>query len=64
MSKKKLILRTPRKCPFCGGEKITKKSIIQDHLMGNGLHNFLYRAICKSCHQNYGMREVYQEGSE
>jgi hypothetical protein len=35
-----------------------------DHEMPNGLHNYLYRAICHACHQNYGMREVYQEGDE
>lgn len=64
MSKRKLILRTPKKCPFCGSPRVTKKSKVMDHEMPNGLHNYLYRAICHACHQNYGMREVYQEGDE
>lgn len=62
--KRKLVIRTPRKCPFCGADKTTKKNIVMDHEQPNGLHSYVYRAVCKACHQTYCMREVYNEEAE
>lgn len=61
MKNRKLIIRTPRKCPFCGADKTTKKSIVTEHQQPNGLQSYIYRAVCKACHETYCLREVYEE---
>ncbi len=61
MSKRKLVLRTPKKCIWCGSDKVVKKQLVMEHQMNGEMHNYLYNAICKSCHGTYRMREVYQE---
>lgn len=58
--RKKVLLRTPAKCPYCGDKRSKKHPEPYTVRQPSGAFSALYRVECVGCRQNYKMREIFK----